>query len=108
MAGIVQGALAGSLACLTLTYFTQQRLQATQLVLHESLTASVATLETRNDPVVPVSNIRAYTTQEWQQGARDIWNEEVIRSVNWFYGLNLGNAAVGLIESTITSISKHL
>lgn len=108
MAGIVQGALAGTLACLTLTYFTQQRMVATQDTIQASLRASVDTIQRRNDPVEPVSNVRAYVIRDWSQGAKDIWNEELIRGINWLYDLNLGQAAIGLVETTVTSISKHL
>lgn len=104
MAGITQGALAGSLFALTLTYFTQQRFESTRNTVCASLQATRAAIETRNDPVEEVSNINNFQTRAFREGISDIWNEEVIRAVNWVYDLKLGNAAVGLVESGLASL----
>lgn len=61
-------------------------------------------IEGRNDAVVPVSNVREFVSSNWNEGVRDIWNEEIIRAVNWFYGLDIGRAAVGGVERGIVTI----
>ncbi|TID29251.1 hypothetical protein CANINC_002047 [Pichia inconspicua] len=99
MAGITQGLIAGALVTTSLTYLTGQQFQKNAKVVKKELRDAADIFDKRNDPPQLVSNVHIYEDRNIKEGVKDIWNSEVIRAVNWWYSLQLGNKAAAAIAN---------
>lgn len=99
MAGITHGVLTGVLVTSGMAYLTAQQFKNNANKVKEEIQGCVDIIEKRNDPIPHISNVRSFATSNIGEGAKDIWNEEVIRAVNWWYDLKIGDYAVSLIAS---------
>lgn len=100
MAGITQGFVTGALTVCGLTVLTTTQFQSTHTKIHTEIEKTRNVYELRNEPVNHVSNIRTFYTSNVNEGVKDIWNEEVIRAVNWWYDLKVGDKLVGYITGS--------
>jgi hypothetical protein len=97
MAGITHGLLTGVLAVSGLAYLTAGQFEKNALRIHNEIATTVDIYEKRNEPTPHISNVRTFYTSSVSEGAKDIWNEEVIRAINWWYDVKLGNRIIALI-----------
>jgi hypothetical protein len=97
MAGITHGLLAGALVTTALTYATASQFRTTASTVHlESLTAADI-WQSRDIPTPLVSNKNTFYKRDVVEGAKDLWNEEVMRAVTWWYGLRVGDKTAAAI-----------
>lgn len=99
MAGITQGLIAGALVTTSLAYLTGQQFQNNAQRMKKELHDAADIFDKRNDPPQLISNVHIYEAREVSEGVKDIWNSEVIRAVNWWYSLQLGNKAAAAIAN---------
>ncbi|OWB61028.1 hypothetical protein B5S29_g1912 [[Candida] boidinii] len=106
MAGRIHGFLGGVLMTSSLTYLTAYEFKSKQNTISKSLLESSNLIEHRNDPIEHKSNVVQFTTRDGiNETVKDIWNEEVIRGVNWLYSINLTNYGKVLIDKIAGSVN---
>ncbi|KAH3664167.1 hypothetical protein OGAPHI_004881 [Ogataea philodendri] len=93
MAGRIHGFLGGVLLTGSLAYLTSREFRINQGIVSQSLRESSRIIEERNLPVPHQSNVLQYQDKTVSESIKDIWNHEVIKSVNYLYSLDF--ASVG-------------
>lgn len=96
MGGRIHGFLGGVLLTSALTYYTgeyfQKSLQFVSLQLRSANNTINNRILTNNDQAleaVPKSNqIHSVQRINVAETAKDIWNDEIVKMVNWVYGIN--------------------
>ncbi|KAG0678596.1 hypothetical protein C6P40_003802 [Pichia californica] len=97
MAGITHGLLTGVLVTSGLSYLTATQFNSNAIKIKNEINSCIETIEKRNDPIPHISNVRSFYSSSISEGAKDLWNEEVISAVNWWYNLKIGNQLTNLI-----------
>ncbi|CAH2353628.1 putative MICOS complex subunit MIC12 [[Candida] railenensis] len=94
MGGRIHGFLGGVLLTASLTYYTGQyieknsRFVSTQLQ-HANTVVTDRILSNKGIPKpIAVDNNIDLRTRPFGETAKDIWNDEIIKMVNWLYSIN--------------------
>lgn len=121
MGGRIHGFLGGVLLTSALTYYTGEYFQKNLKFISHQLKASDNIINNRilsNTDLIkeglPVSSHSHATTRvSFAETAKDIWNDEIIKTVNWVYGINwyqIGITAdkkiLGLTEKLVNSVKE--
>lgn len=96
MGGRIHGFLGGVLLTSALTYYTGEYLFKNQQFVSSQLRKSDYIINNRilsdkdyNREVIPVSKqVNLVTRLSSLETSKDIWNDEIIKMVNWIYGIN--------------------
>lgn len=89
MGGRIHGFLGGLLLGLALTYYQAYQFHSNGWKIQQLLRRAKATIDDRNKPaeVAPAKVAFSYRPGGKETFA-DLWNDEVIRGVNWVYSIN--------------------
>ncbi|ODV67185.1 hypothetical protein HYPBUDRAFT_153077 [Hyphopichia burtonii NRRL Y-1933] len=96
MGGRIHGFLGGVLLTSAFTYYTGQYFQKNQQVISHHLKTSNNIINNRilsdkdiSTEIVPVDSRINYTSRpNIAETSKDIWNDEIIKMVNWIYSIN--------------------
>ncbi|EDK47222.1 conserved hypothetical protein [Lodderomyces elongisporus NRRL YB-4239] len=94
MGGRIHGFLGGVLLTSALTYYTGQMFHTNSKFISQQLQQSNNTINNRiltdsDYKQVRIPNNHITTTDRtFSETCKDIWNEEIIKMVNWVYGIN--------------------
>lgn len=101
MGGRIHGFLGGVLLTSALTYYTGEYFHKKQQFISHHLRTSNDIINERilsnkpRDELVAIDKSITYTSRQGvSEIAKDIWNEEVIKMVNWLYSINWYNIVV--------------
>lgn len=116
MGGRIHGFLAGTLCSASLAYFTSLEFQKNKTELSSALQSYKSQIENRNVAQPEYrrgdSSIHYSDRSQLREIFADIWNGEIIKGVNWLYGINWLAAGEKLesglvkIENSIVQASK--
>lgn len=98
MAGITHGVLTGVLVTSGLAYLTARQFENNAGTIKREIGQCIDIAEHKQEAVPHVSNVRTYYSSSVVEGAKDLWNEEVIGAVNWWYGLKVGSRLMAAIS----------
>lgn len=112
--GRIHGFLGGALLTSALTYYTGEYFHKNSRVVSLHLRASNDIINNRilsdtdaNQELVPVSKHINYTSrQSIAETSKDIWNDEIIKMVNWLYSINWYQTVVNVDKKINTLTSK--
>ncbi|CDK24284.1 unnamed protein product [Kuraishia capsulata CBS 1993] len=105
MGGRIHGFLGGVLLTASLTYLTALQIRKNRDIVCSSIREYESILESRNEPIIPKSDIINYTSRATTlETAKDIWNAELTKSVNWLYSIQWFEAGQKLL-SNVESLS---
>lgn len=99
MAGITHGFLTGVLVTSGLAYLTANQFHNNATKIKHEINNCIDVIEKRNDPIPHISNVRSFYSTSVAEGAKDLWNEEVIGAVNWWYNLKVGDHLISLVSN---------
>ncbi|ODV80248.1 uncharacterized protein CANTADRAFT_5904 [Suhomyces tanzawaensis NRRL Y-17324] len=96
MGGRIHGFLGGVLLTSALTYYTGEYFKKNQQFISHQLRVSDNTINNRilsdhdlKKELIPIDKrIGATTRVNFSETCKDIWNDEIIKMVNWVYGIN--------------------
>lgn len=97
--GVGQGLIAGALVTFGITYATAGMLRQNAATIHLETQAAVGYWTNRNVPVPHVSNKMQWYEHDVVEGAKDLWNEQISRSVAAIYDMRIGERASAAIAS---------
>lgn len=97
MAGITHGFLTGVLVTSGLAYLTACQFNNNAIKIKGEINDCIDIVEKKNETVSHISNVRSFYTSSVSEGVKDLWNEEVISAVNWWYNLKVGDRLSSLI-----------
>ncbi|CAI5755883.1 unnamed protein product [Candida verbasci] len=106
MGGRIHGFLGGVLLTSTITYLTKQYIVKNSLFISDSLRSSNYTIQNKilsNKHYENLSIPNKHTTDEirsFNETCKDLWNEEIIKMVNWVYGINWYKIGMKIDEKT--------
>ncbi|KAI5952091.1 hypothetical protein KGF57_004220 [Candida theae] len=107
MGGRIHGFLGGVLLTSTLTYYTGQLFHRNQEFISQHLQASNHIINNRiltdselRNTVIPNNHIVRNERANFAETCKDIWNEEIIKMVNWVYGINWYKLGIKLDDET--------
>ncbi|CCG24872.1 hypothetical protein CORT_0G01890 [Candida orthopsilosis Co 90-125] len=95
MGGRIHGFLGGVLLTSALTYYTGQMFHRNQQFISQHLQQSNNIINNRiltdseyRNTAIPDNHIVIEERPDFVETCKDIWNEEIIKMVNWIYGIN--------------------
>ncbi|ODQ83052.1 hypothetical protein BABINDRAFT_57276 [Babjeviella inositovora NRRL Y-12698] len=108
MGGRIHGFLGGVLLTASITYYNGYQFKQTQKLISQSLRESKTLIDERNKPVESASKSLefSYRPSVWETVA-DIWNDEVIRGVNWVYSVNWAKLTTDVEDKISNAINKN-
>ncbi|QOU21024.1 hypothetical protein BRETT_000741 [Brettanomyces bruxellensis] len=101
MSGVINGLLSGFLLSGSITYLTVLKFHNDQRIVSEALNDTTMLVKNHGKVVEPQSNVIFYKQRMMKEAIKDIWNYEVIKSVNWLYSLNISAATDSLLEKLL-------
>ncbi|KAI5958450.1 uncharacterized protein KGF55_005793 [Candida pseudojiufengensis] len=95
MGGRIHGFLGGVLLTSALTYYTGQLFVNNAKFISQHLKQSNSIIQNKiltdtyyKNLEIPNNQITTYERPNFQETCKDIWNEEIIKMVNWIYSIN--------------------
>ncbi|KAG5418378.1 hypothetical protein I9W82_003906 [Candida metapsilosis] len=95
MGGRIHGFLGGVLLTSALTYYTGQSFHQNQQFISHQLQQSNSIINNRiltdseyRNRGIPNNHITLKQRVSFSETCKDVWNEEIIKMVNWIYGIN--------------------
>ncbi|CAD1812688.1 hypothetical protein FOB58_005746 [Candida parapsilosis] len=95
MGGRIHGFLGGVLLTSALTYYTAQTFHHNQQFISQHLQQSNNIINNRiltdseyRNTALPNNHITLKQRVSFGETCKDIWNDEIIKMVNWIYGIN--------------------
>lgn len=95
MGGRIHGFLGGVLLTSALTYYTGEYFNKNQQFISHHLKSSNDIINNKvlsdrgNDILTPIDKSVNYTRRQGiVETSKDIWNDEIIKMVNWIYSIN--------------------
>ncbi len=101
MGGLINGLLSGFLLTGSITYLTVLKFHNDQRIVSEALKDTTTLLKNHGKPVEPQSNVIFYKKRLMKETIKDIWNYEIIKSVNWLYSLDISGAGDKMLEGIL-------
>ncbi|ANZ73190.1 BA75_00925T0 [Komagataella pastoris] len=97
MGGRIYGFLAGALFTSSLTYLAREQFKSDQVQISTKL-RSYQKLINEGDQLTLTDNKLEYQTRPWTEAFKDLWNEEVIKTVNRIYSIRWYEDAKYLVD----------
>ena len=101
MGGVINGFLSGFLESGSITYLTVLKFHNDQRIVSEALNDTTMLVKNHGKVVEPQSNVIFYKKRMMKEAIKDIWNYEVIKSVNWLYSLNISATTDSLLDKLL-------
>lgn len=93
--GFTQGLLAGTLVATSLAYTSGSLMRRTANTVHSHVEGAINNDDESSNK--NVSNVHIIYTRSAIEGVKDLWNEEVISAVDWWYRVDVGGRCMALI-----------
>lgn len=112
MGGRIHGFLGGVLLTASLTYYTGQYIEKNQKFVSKQLRNADDVVNNRilSDSGIPkpvaVDTRVDLHTRNFAETSKDIWNEEIIKMVNWVYGINWYSWGIAADKKILDLTSK--
>lgn len=81
-----------------LAYLTARQFENNAAIVKREIGQCIDIAENKQEPVPHVSNVRTFYSSSVAEGVKDLWNEEVISAVNWWYNLEVGSRVMAAIS----------
>jgi altered-inheritance-of-mitochondria protein 5 len=117
--GRIHGFLGGVLLTSTITYYTgeyfrsNQKFISTHLQTSDHIIRSKILSPNQAEPIPTTSHSSTISRVGIVETSKDIWNDEIIKMVNWVYGINwyqwgvkLDRKVMGLTEKVVDAVTE--